>query len=62
MGLGVWFLAGEVSVWLMGGHGLVTRLAILCGIVAAGGLIYLVLLLLLKVTSLAQLKAGFRRG
>lgn len=62
MGWGVWFLTEGVSDWLMGGHGLVTRLAILCGIVAAGVSMYLILLLLLKVTSLAQLKAGFRRG
>ena len=61
MGAGVWFLAQEVSEWIMGDHGRMIRLGVLSGIVLFGVVIYLVLVLLLKVTSLAELKAGFRR-
>ncbi len=62
MGLGVWFLARWGSGWLKGDYGLIIRLSVLASIVTAGMLMYGLLVLLLKVTSLAELKAGFRRA
>lgn len=62
MGAGVWFLAREVSDWLLGDHSQVVRLIVLGGIVVSGMVMYLILTLLLKVTSVAELKAGFRKG
>ncbi len=62
MGVGVWFLAQWGSEWLTGGYNLVIRLSVLGVIVSAGMLMYGVLVILLKVTSIAELKAGFRRA
>ena len=62
MGAGVWFLAQVVSEWVMGDYGLVIRLSVLSGIVVFGIVLYFALVLALKVTSLSELKAGFRRG
>ncbi len=62
MGVGVWFLASGLAPWLTGGQGLVSRLLALTAVVASGVLMYLLLLFLLRVTNLAELRAGFRRG
>ncbi|MCF6312348.1 MAG: murein biosynthesis integral membrane protein MurJ [Verrucomicrobiales bacterium] len=62
MGAGVWFLSQWAAPWLKGDYGLLIRLSVLGLIVGAGMMMYGALVLLLRATSLAELKAGFRRA
>ena len=62
MGAAVWYLAQQGADWLTGGHGLLVRLSALGAVVIFGVMVYGLLVLVLKVTSISELKAGFRRG
>jgi putative peptidoglycan lipid II flippase len=59
MGLGVWLLSQTLDPWMDGGF--VLKWGAVLVLVAAGGVTYGVLALVLKATSFAELKAGFKR-